>query len=125
MYRFTFLLLILSFSSLGPVRASDAVPAREMRAELLKKTERTPAETSQVSRRAEKRLDRLGKRLAKFTTIVDPDFADPVDKWLWFGLIGLAAAVLLAFLSIGLGGLIGFLAVVCLVIWAVKRHGPA
>lgn len=125
MHRLTALLLILSFSPFGPAHASDAVPAREMRAELLKKTERTLAETPRGSRRAEKRLDRLGKRLSKFTTTADPDFADPVDKWLWFGLIGLGAAILLAFLSIGLGGLVGFLAVVCLVIWAIKRYGPA
>ncbi len=51
-----------------------------------------------------------------------PDFTDPVAKWLWFGLIGLGLALLSSVVSYGLAGVVGFAAIVCLVIWIIKRE---
>lgn len=112
---------------LTPIRASIAVSAPEMRTELLQKTSGALAETSAKNHRTEKRLNRLNRLLAKTAAKpgADPDFSDPVEKWLWFGLIGLGAALLFALISIGLAGIVGFLAIVCLVIWVIKRQQAA
>ena len=63
-----------------------------------------------------KKLERKAEKAG-----IQVDFSDPVDQWLWFGLFGLGIAIVLSIINVGIGGLIAFLAIVCLVIWIVKR----
>ena len=123
--RFLILLFVLlgSFTA-GGVFASDAVPLAEVRANMLQKaSERLHIaperfEKSISGKKINRKLFKLAKRAS-----LEIDFTDPVDKWLWFGLFGLGAAIVLSIFSLGIGGLVAFLAVVCLVIWLVKQSG--
>jgi hypothetical protein len=55
------------------------------------------------------------------------DFKDPVDKFLWFGLLGVAAAIVLSIISGPVFGfywlayLVWLAGVVCLTIWLLKK----
>jgi len=123
--RFLILLFILFGSSTaGRVFASDAVPLAEVRANMLQKaSERLHISPERFEKSISgKKMNRKMLKLAKRASL-EIDFADPVDKWLWFGLFGLGAAIVLSIFSLGIGGLVAFLAVVCLVIWLVKQSG--
>ncbi len=72
----------------------------------------------------QKRLDKINaKRVKKGKKAIEIDFSDPTEKWLWFGLVLLAAAIILGVLPIvwALAGLVGLAGFVCLLIWAVKK----
>jgi hypothetical protein len=61
------------------------------------------------------------KALKKMAKKAPVDFDDPVEKWLWYGIFGLGLAVVISAFSLGVSGLIAFLAVVCLVVWLIKQ----
>ncbi|HRI61243.1 MAG TPA: hypothetical protein PK228_15995 [Saprospiraceae bacterium] len=124
--QFIFLIACLLLFSAAPysTHASVAVSKDEMRAGVAEKLHISQADFSKMTdKKTEKKLNRLTNRLerkaAKAGTQVD--FGDPVEQWLWFGLFGLGIAIVLSFFSLGIAGLIAFLAVVCLVVWIVKR----
>lgn len=128
----TVAVVLLNLMTTTVSNASQAVAAAEMRHECWQKANRqltlpTVGHTTRKTK-AEKRLHRLQRRLAQWSSpdSFEPDFTDPVDKWLWFGLVGLGAALVLALLfPFTLSGVVGFLAIICLVIWLVKRSGAA
>lgn len=77
---------------------------------------------------------KVQKRVAKFEKLFKKagiDFQDPVEKWLWYGIFGCGAAVVLSILwragtaSFGLLGALSSLlllaGIICLVIWVVKK----
>lgn len=117
------LVLALVFCSPLTIQATQSVAPAEMRLELLEKTERSIS-TSKSGKKVEKRFLRLEKRLNRMAgnSATGPDFTDPVEKWLWFGIIGLGLALLFSLVSFGLAGVVGFAAIVCLVIWIIKRE---
>jgi hypothetical protein len=122
------LFLIFFFCSLlcpFGTQASLAVSKQEMRLHLMEKIRHQPGQAVKNDARTSKRLHRIGQRLARRAAIRSAsqiDFDDPVDKWLWYGLFGLGIAVVLSiFTPFGLVGLVAFLAIVCLVIWVIKR----
>lgn len=116
------LVIALLLSSLG-LRASQAVPATEMRQHIFQKTTTRLADHP-LSEKTERKLARAEKRLKRIATrsAENPDFNDPIAKWLWFGLIGLGLALLFSIVSYGLAGLMAFAGIVCLVIWIIKRE---
>lgn len=121
---FIFACLLLASATPTRVLASVAVSKEEMRAGMAEKMRISPEDFSKITnKKTEKRLNRLSKRLERRAEKagMQVDFSDPVDQWLWFGLFGLGIAIVLSFFNVGLGGLIAFLAIVCLVIWIVKR----
>ena len=122
-YSLIFLLSVL-FAPISST-ASVAVSKDEMRTGVVEKMRtRTENISKPTSKKAEKRMNRLTKRLERFAEKrgMDIDFDDPTDRWLWFGIFGLAIAIVFAILGIGvLSGLCAFAALVCLVIWIVKR----
>ncbi|MBV6440029.1 MAG: hypothetical protein DYG98_18205 [Haliscomenobacteraceae bacterium CHB4] len=121
---FIFACLLLASTTPTRVIASVAVSKEQMRAGVAEKMRITPEDFSKITnKKTEKRLNRLAKRLERKAekSGMQVDFSDPVDQWLWFGLFGLGIAIVLSFFNVGLGGLIAFLAIVCLVIWIVKR----
>ncbi len=91
------------------------------------------AEKKQV--RTQKRIALVQKYLAKKMTKKAIDFKDPVNKWLWFGVFGWGAGLVLWIIAAGVSsgfGLIGVLAslawlfgTVSFVIWLVKKFGDA
>lgn len=122
--QLSLLLILLIVTPLTSLRASqEALPA-DAHAAWMQKTASVLQEEGRSARlekrlhRTEKRLNRFGKRYGAS----EPDFNDPVRKWLWFGLIGLGLAVVFSLISFGLAGLVGFAAIVCLVIWIIKRE---
>lgn len=120
---FILLPFLLAAAPFNHSHASVAAPLPEVRAHLLEKARQqlaAPAGAEKQEKRLERLEKRLAKRLAKSNT-GGPDFSDPVDKWLWFGLFGLGLAIILGAIGgFGLGGLVGLAAVVCLVIWVIK-----
>lgn len=119
-----FLLLFAGMLQTTHIHASNAVSPAEMRANLVQKAaQRLNMSTDRVEKMITgKKVKRRMQRLVKESPF-EIDFTDPVHKWLWFGLFGLGAAIVLSIFSLGLGGLVAFLAVVCLVIWLVKQSG--
>ena len=91
------------------------------------------AEKKQV--RTQKRIALEQKYLAKKMAKKAIDFKDPVNKWLWFGVFGWGAGLVLWIIAAGVSsgfGLIGVLAslawlfgTVSFVIWLVKKFGDA
>jgi len=50
--------------------------------------------------------------------------SDPIGRWLVYGVVGLAVAILLGLFNLGaLSALAGLFGVVCLVIWFIKQNG--
>lgn len=115
-----FIFSMLHFST---ANATTAVSAQEMRVGLAEKMRANPGSVVKKDSKSTKRFYRLAKRLGhKATKGGSPmDFSDPTDRWLWFGIVGLGIAIILAFLDAGIGGLVALLAIVCLIIWVVKR----
>ncbi|MCB9307893.1 MAG: hypothetical protein H6565_14950 [Lewinellaceae bacterium] len=108
------------------LNASAAVAPQEMRAGFMEKINADPEAFLAQDKKMAKRLNRIAKRVErkmarKAKRGEQVDFSDPVDQWLWFGVFGLGIAILLSFFALGVGGLIAFLAIVCLVIWVIKR----
>lgn len=131
--RFT--LLMVAFALLAPLttsRAATAVSAKEAREAFVKKVVDSKFEKAADSKMGQK----LTKKMAKFQKFLGKgggkkvDFNDPVDKWMWFWLLGWAAGVVLY--SFGwfvaapfwyLGYLCMLGGTVCLVIWLLKKSG--
>lgn len=122
-----FLFACLLFASLNPTptQASIVVSPEEARTSLAEKMGLDAEKMSKLtSKKTEKRLNRLVKKMERKAEKRGEqiDFSDPVDQWLWFGVFGLAAAIAFAILDIGfLAGLCALAAIVCLIIWLVKR----
>lgn len=125
--KLIFSLACLVLMTLAPAapRAATSVSPQEMRAGLTEKLRSNPGIVVNTEKKASKRLERIAKRLERKMAKrgMQVDFSDPVDQWLWFGVFGLGIAILMSFFNFGIGGLIAFLALVCLVIWVVKRGG--
>ncbi|MBK7938285.1 MAG: hypothetical protein IPJ82_14925 [Lewinellaceae bacterium] len=123
--KLIFLLACFTLIVLNPSvhRAATAVSPQEMRSGLAEKLRDHPEQFAGNDAKTSKRMNKIAKRLERkmLKHGFQVDFSDPVDQWLWFGIFGLGIAILLSFFNIGVGGLIAFLAVVCLVIWVVKR----
>lgn len=121
----SFLCFVCSTSPLTTADASVSVEPQEARAVLAEKMRHNPQTSLKANSKAGKRLTRLAKRIERklLKRGAQVDFDDPVDKWLWFGVFGLGLAILLSLLtsSAGIGGLIALGAIVCLVIWVIKR----
>lgn len=96
------------------------------------------AEKKQV--RTQKRIAVVQKFLAKNMAKKAVDFKDPVNKWLWFGVFGWGAGLVLWIIAASVvsgggflgGGFLGLLAslawlfgTVAFVIWLVKKFGDA
>ncbi len=125
--KLIFTLACLALMILTPAvhRAATAVSPQKMRAGLAEKLHANPEGIFGTDKKASKRLERIAKRLERkmMKRGMQVDFSDPVDQWLWFGVFGLGIAILMSFFNFGIGGLIAFLALVCLVIWVIKRGG--
>ena len=91
---------------------------------LVKKSENSML-TSTVQQKQLKKQFAQEKKVARaerFLAHHAVDFNDPVQKWLWYGLVGIGASIVLGILSISwLAGIAGLLGVICLVIWLVKQ----
>lgn len=120
-----FLLACLTLTILTPiaVHASTAVSQQDMRAGVAEKMRKSPKNVFKNDKKTTKRLNKIAKRIERKALKhgMQVDFSDPVDRWLWFGIFGLGIAIVMSFFDLGIGGLIAFLAVVCLVVWVVKR----
>ena len=119
-------LACLAFATLpfAITNASIAVTPQKMRAAMMEKMRAHPERVIKNDSKTTKRLHRVAKRLERkaLKNGAEIDFNDPVDKWLWFGIFGLGIAIVLSiFTGLGIAGLVAFLAVVCLVVWVIKR----
>lgn len=112
-----YLLICISIIPPFSAQATQSAPAAEVRLKIMEKAEHCLS-SGQSGQKIEKRLHRLEKRLGQ----PGIDFTDPINKWLWFGLLGIGLALLFSIVSFGLAGLVGFAAIVCLVIWVIKRE---
>ena len=124
MLKFLSTLLLLSVFSAGPVWATSlaAVPNAEIGTGLSNETVALAAKPTKATKKAERIMKRLERKLAKKGNAWD--FDDPINKWLWFGLGGLGIAIVLGIVGLGgLAGLVGLAGVVCLVVWVLKHTG--
>ena len=70
--------------------------------------------------KAEKRLAKLEKWLKK----INVDLTHPVDKWMWFWILGWGASILFSIAGVfPLAGLLGLAGTICLIIWLIKLYG--
>ncbi len=121
------MLVFLSSVTIDRLHASNAVPLQEARTVLLEKTSEQLRAAPGKHKKAERLIKKIDRKLSKknFKSALEVDFTDPVNKWLWFGIFGLGVAIVLSIFDLGLGGLVAFAAVVCLVIWLVKLNSAA
>ncbi len=96
-----------------------------------------PQKMTKKELRKQKKIKKFQKKLRKMQDKAQGvDFSDPVDKWMWFWIFGWGLGLILSilvptiFLSGGLGGAFGALALISLVwlfgtisliIWLIKK----
>ena len=94
--------------------ASDNVAVRQIFETELKSEAR-------LDKKMAKKMTKLEKKLKKVQAQVD--FSHPTDKWLWYAIFGFGAAILLGIFFWELGSILAFLALVCFIVWLVKKSG--
>jgi len=138
--HFTFFMsLVALLFTFNTANASTRISEGEAREAMVKKMMDDKTSFS-MSAKMEKKVAKLAqkfqKRIAKFERLFGKssnagvDFNDPVQKWLWFGLLGWLAGALLY--SLGwfiaapfwyLGYLCWLAGTICIVIWILKKTG--
>jgi Flp pilus assembly protein TadB len=106
--------------------AANAISSAATTLLLQEKLEVQKAELAAQNPKAAKKLDKLSRKLERKLArhAQSPvDFEHPVERWLWFGLFGLGLALVMAIFNGPVAGLLGVLAVACLVIWVLKKGG--
>lgn len=139
--RFTlFLGLIAFFIPTTTSNAATAVSSEEANVAIAKKmldSKSTFTLSGKMQRSAEKLAGKFQKRIQKFERLFGKssgdagiDFKDPVQKWLWFALLGWLAGALIY--SFGyfvaapfwyLGYLCWLAGTACFVVWILKKTG--
>lgn len=119
---------LVSIQDLAADKASDTKT-------LSKKELRKQKRELRKQKRMEKRFTKFQERLEKRMEKKDFDFSDPVDKWMWFWILGWGAGLLLSILAAAtlfgggfailwlLATLAWLFGTVSLVIWLVKKFG--
>lgn len=132
----------MSFA-INSVEKSLPINGMEKKISMVESKTLTKAEAKAIQKiekkeaRNQKRLGMLQKMMVKKMHKKAVDFKDPVNKWLWFGILGWGAGLLLSIISwsvVTAGGfgvlwLLASLAylfgTVSFVIWLVKKFGNA
>lgn len=124
------LFLVQNILAVHPASDIKASPSSE----IIKTTD-----NEKLSKKQLKKQKRQAKRLEKWEAIakkklqaydIDIDLEDPVRKWLWFGLFGIAIAVSLSLIAFILNSSLfyrlsyvtGVAGVACLIIWFIKHN---
>ena len=117
------------FAALMPsttARATQAVAPEVAREALIQKMRESYAaaektgEVKKVSKRLEKKVTKLLKKLQKAAIDLD----DPVDKWMWFWLLSWGASIVIGILLSGwLARLLFAAGTIFLIIWLIRRGG--
>jgi hypothetical protein len=76
---------------------------------------------SKLEKKFAKKMAKLEKKIKK--QAVQIDFSHPTDKWLWYAIFGFGAAIIVGIFFWELGSVLAFLALVCLIVWLVKKSG--
>lgn len=138
---FVLTISMISQSGYAVNTVKNLVPGNgiEQQISLVKSNALSKAEAKSIQKlerkefKAQKRLAMVQRFMAKKMAHKAIDFQDPVNKWLWFGVFGWGAGLLLWIIagSVFSGG-IGLLASLCwlfgtvaFVIWLVKKFGNA
>lgn len=116
-----YLLIFLSALPLNGALASQAVSREEARAALAAKVlDLKKSDSAGKNKQGFWKKVRAHRQLWKKAAPID--FSDPVERWLWFGVIGLGAALLLSIIAWSpLVGLLWTAGVICLVVWLIMR----
>ena len=141
-------LVLLVQLSLATNTVANLVPGNgvEKKISMVNSKALTKAEAKEIQKierkqvRTQKRIGMVQKFMTKKMAKNAVDFQDPVNKWLWFGVFGWGAGLLLWIIAAAVvtgggflgGGFLGLLASLCwlfgtvaFVIWLVKKVGDA
>ncbi len=111
----------------GVISMNEAYSAKHMtKAEM-----RAAKKADKRALKAEKKQIRQEKRVAKFNAMLNKFMAkralggldDPIDKWLWFAIIGAAAAIIFSFVLWPVSVALWIASLVFLVLWIIKKYG--
>ena len=113
----------------GVISMNEAYSAKSMtKAEM-----RAAKKADKRALKAEKKQIRSEKRMAKFNALLNKYMSkralggldDPIDKWLWFAIIGAAAAIIFTVIPglWWLGTIFWIGSLVMLVLWIIKKYG--
>jgi hypothetical protein len=122
------LLISFAFSSTWFINHANASQALSLQVTRVGLQQKVAAHINQIERAPFQKSNRLNRLLKKAERKIyknknfgpEIDFTDPVQKWLWFGLFGLLLALILSIFNLGLGSLVAFLSVLCLIFWLLK-----
>lgn len=117
--RILFFALVLVLNGTVQANTVSAVAAENANVRQMLETELKA--DSKLEKKIAKKMAKLEKKIKKYEANID--FSHPVDKWLWYAVFGFGAAILVGIFFWELGSVLAFLALVCLIVWLVKKSG--
>lgn len=111
----------------GTISMSDAYSAQAMTKADLREAKRA----DKRALKAEKKQIKMEKRMAKLNNFLMKKMEkkalggldDPIDKWLWFAIIGAGAAIVFSFFLWPVSVIFWIASITCLVLWIIKKYG--
>ena len=112
----------------GIIAMDDAYSSKAMTKADMRATKRA----DKLALKAEKKQIRQEKRMTKINNFIAKHFGnsalggldDPIDKYLWWAIIAVGAAIIFGWLVWGpLGAIFGIAGLVLLVLWIIKKYG--
>ena len=111
----------------GTIMMNDAYSAKAMtKAEL-----KAQKKADKRALKAEKKQIKMEKRMAKMNALLQKFMGkkalggldDPIDKWLWFAIIGAGVAIIFSFFLWELSVVFWIASIVFLILWIIKKYG--
>lgn len=143
MRTFRLLTLLIATFTFGTVMANDAVNTEDnveglvmmkdaasskalTKADLkaAKKAEKQALKAEKKQIRMEKRMNKLMKFMEKRAAKKElGGLDDPIDKWLWYAIIGAGVAIIFSFIFWPVSTIFWIASIVALVLWIIKKFG--
>ncbi|MCC6413939.1 MAG: hypothetical protein IT270_19985 [Saprospiraceae bacterium] len=117
--RLLFFSLVLVLHGTAQANTVSAVAAENSTVRQMLETELKA--DSRMEKKIAKKMAKMEKKIKKQAEAID--FSHPTDKWLWYAIFGFGAAIIVGIFFWELASVLALLALICLIVWLVKKSG--